>query len=224
MANNPYTPSAASLNAGPAQGAGFRDLSAITGWLSWLLALGAAVSIFNIIASLAQPANGVAAASVGWRMLIAAMAQVDLVLSLITVIIFGRWIYLAHKNLPEIGARYLRIGPGWALGSFFVPIVNLWVPYQAMRDLAKASRNPVRWEQEDTPPGLVAWWLLWLLAGVVSQVLSALRLDPLVDPQVTASAGVVEGVSSLALYLLARLVVRRIWHDQALRMQPGAVA
>jgi hypothetical protein len=49
--------------------------------------------------------------------------------------------------------------PGWGVGSWFVPIVNLWFPYQAIRDCL--------------PPGdpnrahILQWWLAYMLGGLV---------------------------------------------------------
>lgn len=233
MANNPYTPSAASLKEGSAvAGPGFRDLSGITASLSVLLALGAAVSVYNIIAAAlglvwqqgAAP-NSVLGPVAGLVAVAAAlMVLLQELLYLTTMIIFGRWIYLAHKNLPEMGARYLRIGPAWAVGSFFVPFINLFVPLRGMCDLAKASRNPGRWHLENAPLSIVAWWPLWLLSSLLYSISTPMSGDAPVDPQVAGLVRVLHGMLSLPLYLLARLIVRRIWRDQAQRMQPAAVA
>ena len=49
--------------------------------------------------------------------------------------------------------------PAWGVGSWFVPIVNLWIPYLAVRDCLPP---------EDTHRRLVLhWWLTWLAAGFV---------------------------------------------------------
>lgn len=50
----------------------------------------------------------------------------------VTICVCGRWIYVAHKNLPALGAENLRFRPGLAVGSFFIPIYNLWGPFQAV--------------------------------------------------------------------------------------------
>src|SRR3546814_14063468 len=49
-----------------------------------------------------------------------------------------------------------------SVGWFFVPIANLWMPFQAMRQLSKASAKPGDWEAADTSALLAWWWLFWL--------------------------------------------------------------
>jgi hypothetical protein len=134
----------------------------------------------------------------------------------ITAVLFGRWIYLAHKNLPMLEARHLRFSPGGAVGCFFIPVINLWGPYQAMRDLAKASRSPRQWELEDTPPLLIAWWLLWLVVQMLSNGLLRATVSDrtMANVQQLSLFEIASGVLGVPLYLLARYIVRRVWRDQ----------
>jgi len=228
MENNPYAPPASSLLGAPKDVAGqvtttgFRDLSGITSKLSWLLLIGAGLHVLGLISSFMQlsllthPPYSVAQANANdlrerW------MSSGQLILFLITVIVFGRWIYLAQKNLPELDARYLRFGPGWSVGVFFVPVLNLWAPYQAMGDLAKASRDPRTWQLEDTPLLILVWWILWLLKqfigdGILNFKADAHTIDQL---EVLTVLQIASGVVSVPLYLLAYYIVRRIWRDQS---------
>ncbi len=50
------------------------------------------------------------------------------------------WMYPAQKNLPALQpTRPLEVSPGWAVVWFFVPIMNLFRPFQAMRQLWNES-------------------------------------------------------------------------------------
>lgn len=53
-----------------------------------------------------------------------------------------------------------RRTPGWAAAGWFVPVVNLWFPYQALVD-SLAPGSPAR-------ARIRAFWLAWLLGGAVS--------------------------------------------------------
>src|SRR5947209_8456564 len=55
-----------------------------------------------------------------------AVGAAQVLLRLTTVVVFGMWIYRANHNVRALGARELRYTPGWAVGWFFVPILNLW--------------------------------------------------------------------------------------------------
>jgi hypothetical protein len=58
--------------------------------------------------------------------------------------------------------------PAWGVGSWFVPIVNLWIPYQAVRDCLPPD-DPHRRR-------VLHWWLAWLATGVLSAAANACAL------------------------------------------------
>jgi hypothetical protein len=88
---------------------------------------------------------------------------------LLTAIVFGTWINRAHHNVRGFGAEAMTITPGWAVGYFFVPILNLFRPYKAMSELWRASQSPENWVSNST--GLVPlWWTLWILNFILSRI------------------------------------------------------
>ncbi|MGP0031455.1 MAG: DUF4328 domain-containing protein [Acidimicrobiales bacterium] len=65
------------------------------------------------------------------------------------------WQYRAASTARALGLP-AKHSPGWGVGSWFVPVVNLWMPYQAIRDcLAK----------EDARRALVAWYWVSLIGA-----------------------------------------------------------
>jgi hypothetical protein len=85
-------------------------------------------------------------------------------------ILFWVWQYRAATVARALGYP-ARHSPGWGVGSWFVPVVNLWMPYQALRDCLPPGH----------PTGAVVLrtWLLLLACGLlapgvfVAQVLDA---------------------------------------------------
>lgn len=67
---------------------------------------------------------------------------------LITGIPFLLWIYRANLNARGFGATTMEFHPGWSVGYYFIPIMNLFKPYQAMQQIWKASHNPQNWLRE----------------------------------------------------------------------------
>jgi hypothetical protein len=55
-----------------------------------------------------------------------------------TAVAFLMWLYRASNNVAAFGQR-TQHSSGWAVGSFFVPIMNLFVPYQATKDIWQKS-------------------------------------------------------------------------------------
>src|SRR5687767_14778490 len=54
------------------------------------------------------------------------LALLELIIYLLTVVFFLMWLYQAHNNVRAFDPwRRTNYSPGWAVGSFFVPFVNL---------------------------------------------------------------------------------------------------
>ena len=132
----------------------------------------------------------------------------------LTLVIIGAtsllWIYRAHSNLPALGARNLSFSPGAAVGWFFVPIANLWKPFQAMRQLHCASQQPEAWEEQSAPGSLIWWWLTYVLAYTIFPVLHYIILGILVGMGNTGSIPLVMMAMSIpgliATFLFLHLI------------------
>ncbi len=69
------------------------------------------------------------------------------------------WQHRAASAARALGIPSRR-SPAWGVGSWFVPIVNLWMPYTAIRDCLPPD-DPHR-------PRVLHWWIAWLVAASVS--------------------------------------------------------
>ena len=87
------------------------------------------------------------------------------VVTLATGILVLQWIHRANYNARALGATRMEFTPGWAVGWYFIPIANFWKPYQAMKEICRASLRPSRWWEEKAPSLLPLWWGLWLLTS-----------------------------------------------------------
>jgi hypothetical protein len=77
------------------------------------------------------------------------------VIALAGVVVACIWQHRAASAGRALGVPS-RHSPGWGVGAWFVPVVNLWVPYAAIRDCLPAD-DPHR-------PRVLAWWIAWLVA------------------------------------------------------------
>jgi hypothetical protein len=104
----------------------------------------------------------------------AAIGLLQLGVGIATAVLFIMWFSRAYRNVERLGARPLRYKPGWAIGAWFVPILNLFRPKQIANDIWRGSDpdmgpNPAPGVWHDGPiPGLLfaLWWLLWLVSGL----------------------------------------------------------
>lgn len=81
--------------------------------------------------------------------------QVCAVLSVGVIVVLALWTFRAAKTARALGLQ-LRREPGLALASWFIPIVNLWWPPQAIRSFVP-DRDQLR--------VAIEWWACWIVTS-----------------------------------------------------------
>jgi hypothetical protein len=135
-----------------------------------------------------------------------------------TVVVFLMWLYRASENVKAFGEP-LQHSSGWAVGSFFVPIINLFVPYQAVKDVWKKSEPAAADSMFYTasPPGFFpAWWGFWLASNFASNIYFRMTLSD-APADAAAMVGILAEILSIAAAAFAIQVVRAIDRRQTER-------
>jgi hypothetical protein len=139
------------------------------------------------------------------------LALLNILVYLATVVFFCIWLYRAYDNLRAFGAsaRGLGYSPGWAVGSFFVPFVNLIVPYRAVKELwQKSAPADEAFLSEPAPPAWIhIWWVFWLLASFSGNISMRASFNENVSTETSTIISVVAGALSIIAAVLAYLVV-----------------
>ncbi|MDP5277893.1 DUF4328 domain-containing protein [Sphingomonas sp. DG1-23] len=147
-------------------------------------------------------------------------SQVDLatvLFKLLTFVVFGRWIYVAGRNLIEAGYHDLEFTPAARIWWFAVPVACLFKPFQGMRELWNASHGNGDYSEGSA---LVAtWWALWLLTTFAGYLSGYMAKSP--DSGVTPFW--IQAVFDIPLAAVAILMIRRIAEAQA-RLGTGELA
>ena len=87
-----------------------------------------------------------------------------------TLFTFLVWIYSTHANLPALGNTHLDLTSGWAVGWFFVPIMNRFKPYQVVFEIWRSSDPANRTGATAGATTLIGWWwCLRVLTGLVER-------------------------------------------------------
>ena len=197
-----------------------RDIADLARWTVIALAAQAGLSALAVAIAAAH-GPGFVAASPGYAL----VALLVLLAFVVAGGLFLRWTYLTAANARAFGAEGLRYGPGLAVGSYFLPIANLALPLQSLRDVWKASVEPRDWEIVAVPPLLGFWWFFWLTSNIAG--IAAYRLES------DETLGTVEAVEMLTMVsdgltaaasLLLILVVRRLTALQEMRAAATALA
>ncbi|PZO78918.1 MAG: hypothetical protein DI629_10945 [Mesorhizobium amorphae] len=99
----------------------------------------------------------------------AAVGITQVLLTLVVVVTAAIWIRRANMAARALGAQNLRFTPNWAIGWYFVPLANLFMPFRAMAEIWRASGGAPDWKNEALPSFFAGWWGFWLASNVVGQ-------------------------------------------------------
>ena len=147
-------------------------------------------------------------------MLYAACSLAYIILFPLSAILFIRWFYRAYRNLSRLPVRRRR-HPWWTIAAWFVPLANLFLPYQIAKELfvkseyllARGSREP------DTTANyeiVGLWWGIWVFFLITARFAARFehRISTLDDMRVSYQLDLVVDVLGIAAGLLAIRVVR----------------
>ena len=178
-------------------GASFAPTDGAARWTKGLMVAILVLSIVSVVSGLLQiellsraTTGGIsdaeAAANDSRQQLIGIL---QFLLFLGTAVAFLMWFHRAHKNLTSLGGRDLKYSPGWAVGGFFVPFLNLVRPLQVMREIWHgsepsglerdlASSGPSIRNQLGTPPLVGWWWALFLVSNLLGNITARMTFAP----------------------------------------------
>jgi hypothetical protein len=146
--------------------------------------------------------------------LILLVALLEVLIYVATIIFFLIWLYRAADNLPAFGhsPRRLSYSPGWAVGSFFIPFVNLIVPYRAVREVWQKSipLEDALLAEPSPPASFPIWWLFWLLASFSGNLSARMAFDENAPKQPAAIVAIAAGALSIIAAVMAYSVVNQI--------------
>lgn len=93
--------------------------------------------------------------------------------SIISIITFIRWFKQAYYNI-ELRVGKLKYNNSWTIASWFIPIVNLFIPYEMMKDLyTKTDQYLLCHSMEPYTERLKTnyvngWWTLWIIFLIIN--------------------------------------------------------
>ncbi len=105
------------------------------------------------------------------------------IVAIIAGILVLRWIYIAYKNLPALGAVDLKFTPRWVVGFFLLPVLSLYRPYQAVAEIWRVSKpdynasTGTKHEAQPIERILIFWWLSWLIVGILAVIGLGINLE-----------------------------------------------
>ncbi|MFJ9447207.1 DUF4328 domain-containing protein [Kitasatospora sp. NPDC101235] len=132
-------------------------------------------------------------------------------------IAFLVWLWRARINSELMsGAAAHRRARGWVVGGWTVPVANLWIPYQVVSDIWRASAP-----RRSASVTLVnAWWAPFAVAAVIVRPMqwrTAEQFDSEHDVLTNANLSTLLTALEVVAGLLIVLIIRRVTAWQTYR-------
>jgi hypothetical protein len=126
-----------------------------------------------------DPAGLVQAQAVASDSRQALLASLQLAAYLVTAVAFLVWFHRAYANLPALGIEPLPFAPGWTVGAWLVPVLNLIRPKQIMDAIWRGS-DPGRprydpfWCTGSVRILVHLWWAVFVVSWLVDRTTAVL--------------------------------------------------
>jgi hypothetical protein len=163
-------------------------------------------------------------------------ASIVILSGLVTIAIFVLliiWLYRAAKNNEALGRQNPRLGPGWAIGGWFIPLAWWVIPFIVLDDVwrgsdASIARGDPSWRRSKTLPAIWAWLVGAVLYFIPNWIASSggdVRADEPEKVRRDDSLRIVAHVAGIIAAVLAIVVIRKVAarQEECLRAQQAAV-
>ncbi|RST06559.1 DUF4328 domain-containing protein [Streptomyces sp. WAC07149] len=145
-----------------------------------------------------------------------------------TAVVFVIWFYRVRVNGQVFRPDAFTLGSGWAVGSWFVPLGNLFLPYKVARQTWEASVQlaPDGSFRRVSSAPVTSWWLVWVLSLVLDRVLGVVYVRAETPESLGAASllGVVSDLTVVAAAVLAVQFVRKLTALQNVKATQGPYA
>lgn len=145
----------------------------------------------------------------------AVAAPLLLVVQFAAFVVYLVWLWRARTNAQLVVApSEHRLGRGWAIGAWFVPIANLILPWFVVSDVWRACDHaqqhlPLRRRRHSSL--VTAWWVAFALMEISESVTRYLsRTDPLASLDTLVLRTTVHAALTVVAAVLAVKVIRQI--------------
>ena len=137
-----------------------------------------------------------------------------LIAYVISAITFIQWFRRAYFNL-HLRVNHLSHTEGWAAGSWFVPIVSLYRPYQIMKELYQETKELLikkgfSVNDNFTAGSLGWWWTLWIINNLIGQFVFrySMKAESIDELTTSTIASMVANIIGIPLALITVKVIK----------------
>jgi hypothetical protein len=143
------------------------------------------------------------------------------------------WLYRAAKNNEALGRQNPRLGPGWAIGGWFIPLAWWVIPFIVLDDVWRGSdpsipRGDPSWRRAKTLAAIWVWLVTAVLYFIPNWIASSggdVRADEPEKVRRDDILRIVANAIGIVAAVLAIVVIRRVAarQEECLQAQQAAV-
>jgi hypothetical protein len=160
--------------------------------------------------------------------LVATAIVFSLLVGLATVVLWLIWQFRVAKNAEVLGKRE-GLGPGWAIGGWFIPLANIVLGPMQLLQSAQWSDPDAPGREGRTPPLVIVWWVLFVVTGFgrlrvgfgSNDVDGTFDLEEIRDAD---QAGGIAALLAIALAVVAILMVREVTRRQTQALEGRGIS
>lgn len=159
-----------------------------------------------------------------WLTLMNQFSLFEIVFRLAAMVFFLMWLFRIFKNLAPTRIRNSETPPGWAIGYWFIPFANLFLPHrvmqQAWRDTDPDSDPLMGFVtyKESFNTLILIWWLTFIGSNIVVRIVTGKFVQELPIAQVVLAI-MIAGFIVSAAALMAIMIVWEITERQEKRAE-----
>lgn len=157
--------------------------------------------------------------------LYAASGVLQILVMLATFVVFILWFRRVRLNAEVFDASMQQMKPGWAVGAWFVPVANLWLPRRIAGGIWIASaqtHTDGSWRTVSVAP-VNLWWGAWVCSSLFSRYASQQYMKAEEAQEVMDAAGRMLAADAFGIVaaVFAILFVRKLTRMQGERAALG---
>ncbi|GAA3866416.1 hypothetical protein GCM10022207_33550 [Streptomyces lannensis] len=131
-----------------------------------------------------------------------------------TAVVFIIWFFRIRKNADFFAPDACEMKSGWAIGAWFIPIGNLWLPRKIAGEVWNASTD---WDSEPrgtSQTSMNVWWVLFVASSLLQRFSGAEYSDGASATELKHAAGtmiffcVLDAMAAVFAILFVRKLTR----------------
>lgn len=127
------------------------------------------------------------------------------VVFLVCAIFFLCWIYRANSNVHALNPQTrFEYTPAWSVGSYFIPLLSLYWPYQCMKEMwltVSSDKNVTI---------VVVWWFAFIIMNILATAVSKMQLHGASEVQLYVILSSISDILGIIAVFAILKIVKKI--------------